>query len=62
MAQMDSYYQPVPGLEPAYAKTKVPRLPAVRAAGKRFIWRDYIGLPRQIVGSSRSVLRTGVRH
>lgn len=48
MAQMDWYYQPVPGLEPAYAKTKVPRLPAALTAGLRFMWRDYIGLPRQV--------------
>ena len=55
MAQMDWYYQPVPGLEPAYTKTKVPRLPAALTAGLRFMWRDYIGLPRQMEQNPKSI-------
>ena len=53
MAQMDWYYQPVPGLEPAYAKTKVPHLPAALTAGLRFMWQDYIGLPCQMEQNRR---------
>ena len=37
MAQMDWYYQPVPGLEACLtAKTKVPRLPAALIGGFAF--------------------------